>query len=254
MIKTIMRKTLYKETSNEEFEFLWKLTVKRSFLQMICLFSLPLMFMMTFVPVLILDACEPGEFSIFSQTMVCIFITFYAAVFFLLLIKCKRAVTAFSMALAQKLHFVLSTVRGKALTKEDFKTIKKEKDSLFMAISTGLCQGYCYSVSFELLKVLKEGHMEFWAIQCFGKEENDDKPYTMHAIYVKDGWAFDTFSARQYKVDELAEIYKAKKYKTFAFQEIESVSYDDFRKIEKDSLHEWCSRNDCYVSFAKDLD
>lgn len=34
----------------------------------------------------------------------------------------------------------------------------------------------------------------------------------------------------------------------------ESVSYDDFIKIEKDSLHECCSRNDCYVSFAKDLD
>ena len=41
------------------------------------------------------------------------------------------------------------------------------------------------------------------------------KLFTMHVLYINNGWAFDTFSGRQFPIEQLHEIYKAKVYKNF---------------------------------------
>lgn len=248
MIKIFMRKTFYQNISDEEYESLWKLTVCRTFLRLISMLIFPFINLMIFVPIIILDLSEPGKYSFFSNLLVDIFFLIYELGFLIILIKCPKAVTEFSMALSEKIYFKFVTIKGEAVSKKDFVALKKENYNIYYAISTGLCQGYCYSISFVLLKFLQQGHIEWWAVECFDKETNDGLPYTMHAIYVNNGWAFDTFCARQLKVDSLMKIYKAKRYKIYYLSDIENLDYNNFIEQEKEDAMEWCKLKDCYIS------
>ena len=52
----------------------------------------------------------------------------------------------------------------------------------------------------------------------------------MHVLYVNDNWCFDTFSQRQYPLDEVLEKYKAKTYMCISIEDIEGRTYNEFKK------------------------
>lgn len=251
MIKTILRKTIYKKTSDEEFAFHWELAAKRNALNVLCWLIYPFMWFIPWISLLIIDT---KEIPISTQIISCIPMALYFAVVLLMVTYFKKETVSFTSSIADKLYFKGVTTKGKALVKEDFELIKEKAPKLYYVIYTGLCQGHCYSVCFELLKLLKTGEMVYFAAKCFDKEENEDKPYTMHVLFVKDGWAYDSFGSKQYELTKLLNIYNGTVYKTFSYSDIDGVSYDEFRMREKDSLHAWGEEQNCYVSFAKDLE
>ena len=83
-------------------------------------------------------------------------------------------------------------------------------------------------------------------------EEDDGKDFTMHVLYVNNGWAFDTYSSRQYPIEKLHEIYKAKIYKSFSFDEISNKSYEEFREEQEPELAKWSIDNDCSMFWKDD--
>lgn len=89
------------------------------------------------------------------------------------------------------------------------------------------------------------------AKKIYTHEEDEGKDFTMHVLYVKDGWAFDTYSGRQYPLDKIHEIYKAKIYKTFTFDDIGEKSYEEFMSEIRLELVEWAKENNCYTVWEK---
>ena len=164
----------------------------------------------------------------------------------------KRAMFGFSQLLSEKIYFLVCTTKGKALGKNEFNDIKQENEKLYEFIETQMCRGYCYSICFEICKALKKGYIEFLAIKRFSPHSDDGKDFTMHVLYVNKGWAFDTYSSRQYPIRKLHEIYKAKVYKTFSFEEISSKSYEEFREEQEPKIAKWAINNDCSMFWKGD--
>ena len=79
----------------------------------------------------------------------------------------------------------------------------------------------------------------------------DEKNFAMHVIYVNNNWAFDTYSCRQYPIEKLHEIYKAKIYKSFSFDEISNKSFEEFKKEVKPKLTKWSIENDCSMFLSE---
>ena len=161
----------------------------------------------------------------------------------------------FSYLLAERIYFLGCTTKGKALCKNELKTIKQVNKKLYAFIATQMCRGYCYSICFEICKALKKGSIEFLAVKKFSPhddEEDDGKNFTMHVLYVNNGWAFDTYSSRQYPIENLHEIYKSKVYKIFSFEEISCKSYEEFREEQEPELAKWSTNNDCSMFWKGD--
>jgi hypothetical protein len=152
-----------------------------------------------------------------------------------------------------KIFFYLYTKNGKALSKADFKTIQKNDVELYYEMSNLNCSGFCYAICFCLLKVLKKGTMKFVAVKCLSvdKEEvKSNRAYTMHVLFVNNGWAYDTYSQLQFPLEELIDIFKGKVYKDFDFSYISNISYRDFHKLQDNDLKIWCDENDVYQEWT----
>lgn len=159
------------------------------------------------------------------------------------------------LGIASKLsNFIFSrfyTLKGNALTKIDLKIIKKRDKNLYHCITTKKCRNYCYNVSFELLNCLKKGEIKFLAIKLLDHEAKIyNAKYTLHAIYIKEGWCFDTFTLKQYLVSNLIDMYEAKEFMTFSYKDIEGKTYNDFSIGIKPLIKDWCIKNDCYQKIA----
>ena len=207
-------------------------------------------FVFPLIPLLIIDVCEDIELSITTQIAIAAFMLLCFVGLIVSFWVFKRAMFGFSELLAEKIYFLVCTMKGKAICRHDFKVIKKVKENLYFYIATQMCRGYCYSGCFEICKTLKKGSIEFIAVKELSSheaEEDDGKDYTLHCLYLNDGWAFDTFSSRQYPIKKLHEIYKAKIYKIFSFDEICSKSYEEFIEEQESKLVEWCRENDCSI-------
>ncbi len=97
------------------------------------------------------------------------------------------------------------------------------------------------------LTCTKKGSIEFTAIKKFSIGKDDGKDYTIHVLYINNGWAFDTYSSRQYPVEKLLNIYKAKVYKTFDYDYICDKSYEEFRDEQEPELSKWADNNNCSI-------
>ena len=248
MIKYFMRRTIYKEFDKESQDMLLQLTSKQDIIEILCFMFWAVVYIFQFIPLFIIDVCEDIEFSMTTQIAI---IAFMLICFVGLLVSrkiFKRAMFGFSQLLAEKIYFLVCTTKGKALCKNELNAIKQANEKLYAFIETQMCRGNCYSICFRICKVLKRGSIEFLAVKKFSPhddEEDDGKDFTMHVLYVNNGWAFDTYSSRQYPIEKLHEIYKAKVYKTFSFEEISSKSYEEFREEQEPELAKWSIDNDC---------
>lgn len=227
---------------------LLQLTSKQYIIEILCFMFWAVAYIFPFIPLFIIDVCEDIKFSMTTQIAI---IAFMLICFVGLLVSMKvftRAMFGFSQLLAERIYFLVCTTKGKALCKNELKIIKQVNKKLYEIITTQMCRGYCYSICFEICKALKKGSIEFLAVKKFSPhddEEDDGKDFTMHVLYVNNGWAFDTYSSRQYQIEKLHEIYKSKVYKTFSFEEISSKSYEEFREEQEPELAKWSTDNDC---------
>ena len=248
MIKYIMRKTIYKNFDSEAQEMFLKLISKQHIVEFFCSQFWLIMYLFAFLPLIIIDLFEDIQLTITTQIIILVFILMYFTLLLLMFKFCRSAVTTFEKLLSNQLYFLIYTSKGKALSHEDFQMIKNYSDDLYNFISSQICRGYCYSICFDILKILKKGHIEFIATKKFdthSKENDDDTNFELHVLYVNNGWAFDTYCQRQFPVEELHNIYKAKIFKTFCFEEINKFSSDTFLTTLESELLFWCIRNNC---------
>lgn len=211
-----MRRTIYKEFDKESQDMLLQLISKQHIIEMLCFmfWAVPVIF--TYIPVFIIEVCEDVEFSMTTQIAIITFMMICFVGFLVSMKVFKRAMFGFSQLLAERIYFLVCTTKGKAL---------------------------------------KTGSIEFLAVKKFSPhddEEDDGKDFTMHVLYANNGWAFDTYSSRQYPIEKLHEIYKAKIYKSFSFNEISSKSYKEFREEQEPELAKWSIDNDCSMFWKGD--
>ena len=154
--------------------------------------------------------------------------------------------------LGNKIYFRFYTSKGKAISKEDFEKFKEESEDLFFFIESGLCKGFCYAICFDILKVLKKGKIEFAAVKeiKYVDEDKEESSYTLHVFYVNNGWAFDTYSVRQYPIDEIHRLNTAIICKTFSYEDVKDLDYDEFWKKNYHEVSEWCKRNKCTENWS----
>lgn len=248
MIKFFMRKTIFKDFDKESQDRLLKLTLKWYIIEFLCLMFWAVIYILPVIPLYIINICEDIEFSMTTQIALLVFMSVSFITFLIFYIVFKKTMFVFSLLLAERVYFLVCTMKGNALNKSDIKFIKQVNEKLYECISTQRCQGYCYSICFDICKTLKKGEIEFLAVKkCFpyDEEEDDGKVFTMHVLYVNNGWAFDLTNSCQYPIDKLHEIYKAKIYKRFSFDEISSKSYEEFREEQVNELEKWSNENDC---------
>lgn len=73
----------------------------------------------------------------------------------------------------------------------------------------------------------------------------------MHVLYVNNGWAFDTYSVRQYPLEKIHTIFEAKVCKTFSFEEIQGKTYEQFTEENAPEVERWADMNNCSISWRK---
>lgn len=251
MFEFFLRKTVYRSLSKEELPqaMLQKDKIKMQLLGhlMISLFGiLPLASLLTLLVL--------GEHTLSNIIQSVILILAYSIFAIWFAKRFRKQIELFNHVVVCSLYNRRYVVKGNALSKEDFDTIKKEKASLCNVILMQECTGYCYSVCFEMLKCLKKGSILFVAVKCYQDErkENGDKEYTMHVLYVHNDWCFDTYSQRQFPLEEVLKRMRAKTYTSFDYDAVDGKTYEEFRAEHYEALKEWCQENNCYQKWLKE--
>lgn len=249
MIKHFILKTFYKDADQETQDMFLRLNYWKHIVILLCLMIWVVIFLLPVIPILIIDLCEEVEFTLRTLLSIATFLLVTLLGVVLILNFFYESLFVCTILIAEKVYFWVCTIKGKALSRKDFKTIKNKDPELYEFVSSSKCCGYCYSICFNILKTLKKGYIEFIAMKKFSTEKDDEdddgRNFTMHVLYVNNEWAFDTYSQRQYPIEELHQIYKAIIYKSFNYDEIENKTYDDFRSGNVQKLAEWCDINDC---------
>ena len=137
----------------------------------------------------------------------------------------------------------LTIAKGKALSKQQLKVIKKSdiklyKDILSISILNVITNWRVY-VCFRILSILKCGELEFLAIRNYNSK-NLERTYSIHTLYVNNGWAFDPLSVRQYPLKKFHEIMWANVYRTYTFEDIKEKSFEEFKEEVIPELNDWC--------------
>lgn len=167
-----------------------------------------------------------------------IFAIVYCVVFESLKIKYYSKVQNFYTQMAMWLYVHRYVLRGKAISREDFKQIRKQNKSLYEFMVNLQTNSYCYSICFDILDCLAKGEILFVAIRISSKSSNYkyNNNYTMHVLYVFDDWCYDTYSEMQYPLEEVLKRSKAKVYKSFSYKDIQGKTYYEFRKEHLEEL------------------
>lgn len=246
MIKYLLRKTIYKKYDKESQDRLLALDAKERIVKLSCILLFPCSLFYIYIFLGIIVLCE--DLGTVAQIAIVVFLLTYTLMFATLTCVFQDVLLVFWMLFAQKVYFLLCTKKGKAISNEDFKKIERINNELYTAISTQKCCGYCYSICFYLCKTLRKGKIEFIAMKLFTPNEEKEK-YTIHVLYINNGWAFDTFSSRQYPIEELDKLFMAKIYKSFSFRDIATKDYEEFRDEEGPNLAIWAEKNNCSASW-----
>lgn len=179
---------------------------------------------------------------------------------FLIVVICigKDGREELTQGITSRVYFYCVTRRGKTIKSWEWRDIKIEKNSLYNLIKNQNCRGTCYLVSFWLTKILMKGRIDICAVkEChytIDMEGAYELPYTMHALFVSDGWAFDTFSCRQMPLDKVYNCFEAKFCKSYTYAEIARISYKEWKKKEAKALKKWANENECVCTLIEEVE
>lgn len=241
MFEWFLRKTVMKEKSKEDQDvwLLKKDVFKMEYFTIVLIFLLVGLPFAEWIAVLITGEYELSNFIV---QLILIFAYIIFTVYFIH--KFKEQIQIFFNLITCELYFGRYVVKGDAISIEEFDVLQKEDEELYEKIKYGAVQGTCYSTCFKLLQILKQGQLYFVAIKAVGKKEIKNY-YTMHVLYVRNDWCFDTYSVRQYPLEKVMTHFRGKPYTTFAYQDIEGKTYQEFKEENYAALEKWCLENDC---------
>jgi len=203
----------------------------------------------SFFPVSLFINSLFGREDILSKITAIIIYIIFMTIYFKLMRKYMYKLINGGTIISNFIFFSIYTSKGNAILREDFKRIKEYDKSVYHSIKTKECEGLCYQTCFSILQALKRGSIKYIAVRAL-QNDNKRNKFTLHVLYVNDGWCFDTFSRKQYLVDDLMNLYQAKEFANFSYDDIEGKTYKEFKKDNSSALENWCIENDCYQSIV----
>ena len=246
MFKFILRKTEFKQYDKKTQDQIIPFWIEKFVISRICCILFHFIFFIA--PMILLLISVHGEKEI--DLVLTIGVIIHSILWSLFYIYFGEEIISFSTyGIGCKVYHQLYTLRGKALTKKDFEKIKSMDSKFYEHITSMDCKGKCYDVSFKLLRMLRTGNIKFMAVTNCNSDESEQ--YTLHAVYEKDGWVFDTYNQHQYPVEKAIALHKAIVYKTFSYKDFEHVSNNKFVNMYYEDIAQWCKEHDCSQTFKE---
>ena len=251
MFEFILRKTILKNFSKEDQEMamLLKYKIKADIISqlLISLFAaLPLAALVTLLINMEHTLSDVISFILIILAYI-IFVMYFVRHF-------NEPIQVFRRLLTASMYSSKYLLNGNAISKDDFENIKKYDEKFYYGIMTQQAKGLCYNTCFEILKCLKKGRIQFVAIKSLEVDKVDHhNDYTMHVLYVDNDWCYDTYSQRQYPLEEVMRRMMGKTYKSFTYEDVDGKTYKEFRIEHAPALKEWCDKNDCYQEWSNNL-
>lgn len=255
MLDFLIRKTMLKNAKKKTQDIVLKLIGTEIKIGILCqVIVWAYIFFMPLIPAFVMN-CMLEEVKNSIQIIVSIIFSIHVICCAILVIYFQGSMNRFTNSITETIYFSNCTKKGNAISKDDFELIKESNKDLYFIISNQMCRRHCYLICFEILKTLKKGKIEFIAAKDFSLDDNvelDDKEdFTIHVLYINNGWAFDTFSSRQFPIEEIHKIFEAKIYKQFSYEDVKDKSYKQFRQENIDELAKWAKMNDCSMFWKK---
>lgn len=189
---------------------------------------------------------KAGGFRIVNNTCFLLFLIFLG-VDFLNLTDFFVSKTVLFKRLDDFLYFNLYTKKGRAITRQQFKKIKRTAPNLYKQLKVQKVAGMCYNVSLLLItKVLQKGSIIFLAVHDSSPTDHKNTDYHMHVLYANDGYVFDTDSCLQIPLDVYISINKASIFGEFSFEEI-GDDLDEFVDKLHPRLIAWCKEHNVFL-------
>lgn len=139
--------------------------------------------------------------------------------------------------LERNIRRYLATPKGNALSKDDFKVIKKQKPSLYWEITSNYCVGMCYLYARDIALLFPDAKL----IYCAATNPFKETEVFAHAVLERNGEIYDTNRRMSYKVEDYEKIFKVQIYKKWIYDEF---CRDDFQEGVRDDFRKWCQEND----------
>ena len=249
MLEHILRKTIYKDKTPEEFDIIFKFYSGLEYSSFLtCIFLFLIESLLLLIPTCVfINSLETIKALITGGIILLIFFISLILICLLFRYKLYNCLNKIFYKLFLQLYWELYTKKGRAISKNDFVFLRRNAPKLYIGIREHYCKGACQYFSYNLLETLKKGQIYFVALNSVFPEEVHDR-YFMHVLYVNNGWCFDTNSIRQYQLEDFISSCKGKVYKTFSFPDIKDFSsFDEFVNTTNSELQKWCKENDCFT-------
>ncbi|MDO4978721.1 MAG: hypothetical protein Q4E47_01020 [Candidatus Saccharibacteria bacterium] len=251
MFKFILSKTVLKDLTKESQD---KAYMKNGYNVYAFYLShaVPVLLLMsaTLAPTLVFSIVDKNYESKPAYQAICLVMLIMEVFYLVLAIIFSRTIECFIGQVASRIIFWTKTRRGDAIKRKDFKYIRKNLPGLYQMFHEYETPERCYAVCYHLLKHLKDGEMEFVADEHYhhvDPKQDAKEFYTMHALYIRNGWAYDTNCNHQMPVERVRKIYGHKLYKKFTYEDVKDIDHDAFFDREAELAKVWGKENDCYV-------
>lgn len=250
MIKLIVKHTIFKNFNKKCFGMAWWLVGVRYRLLFFVIFAIALSMAVVLVtPVEIAYLCD----GVGSSTSACVSCILFYIVFLCALrmfyVRFRSTIYNFVYDIEADIYYNHYTMKGRALARDDMEKFHSDDWGLYYLVRMARTNGCCYDVCFKMLKLIGEGSVIFAGITSFPDECENNESRTMHALYARNGWVFDSCSTRQYPVDEYHKICDSLIYGEFDSSIITESSTGEFMKRIYDDLKKWADDNDVYFSY-----
>lgn len=176
---------------------------------------------------------------------------FFITCFFVLLFSILPTIILHSKS-TERIEKLVTSIRkfytlnkNKALTKNDWKKIKKTAPKLYEDLLSEKCNHYCYYYSLEIAKLITDTTL----IWCGVKSPFDfNTTYYAHAVILKNGYIYDSNLRESVKYEDYVKLYSLKLYKYFEYSD---YSKKDFVENERMKFRNWCNKNNVegYMNF-----